>query len=111
TAGLLTLTLVLGLTGVAVFTGADFSFLRGALTVGGVVALGLIVASIIFGFSLGLLFSLAMVAFASGSVLYNTSNILRTYRTDQPVAAALSLFASIALLFWYVVRIVAGKRR
>ena len=46
-----------------------------------------------------------MVAFASGSILYNTSNIMHRYRTDQPVAAALSLFASIALLFWYVASI------
>src|SRR5699024_10624571 len=100
TAAVMTLLLVIGLTAVAVVSRTDFSFLRGILTIGGFVALGLIVASILFGFSLGLLFSLAMVAYASGSVLYNTSNILRRYRTDQPVAAALALFSSIALLFW-----------
>ncbi|MBA2278299.1 MAG: Bax inhibitor-1 family protein [Chloroflexia bacterium] len=111
TAGVITLLMVAGLTAVVVFTGTDFSFLRGALIVGGFLALGLIVASIIFGFGLGLLFAMAMVAFASGSILYNTSNILKTYRTDQPVAAALSLFASIALLFWYVLSIVSRQRR
>ncbi len=108
---LITLLMVAGLTAVVVLTRTDFSFLRSALTIGGFIALGLIVASIIFGFGLGLIFSVAMVAFAAGSVLYNTSNIMRTYRTDQPVAAALALFASIALLFWYVVRIVSGQRR
>jgi len=110
-AALITLLVVIGLTAVVVLTRTDFSFLRSALAIGGFIALGLIVASIIFGFGLGIIFSVAMVAFASGSVLYNTSNIMRRYRTAQPVAAALALFASIALLFWYVVQIVAGQRR
>ncbi len=109
-AALITALMVAGLTAVVVLTRTDFSFLRSALTIGGFVALGLIVASIVFGFSLGILFAAAMVAFASGSILYNTSNIMRTYRTDQPVAAALSLFASIALLFWYVVSITSRRR-
>ncbi len=109
-AAVITLLMVIGLTSVVVVTRTDFSFLRTALTIGGFVALGLIVASIIFGFSLGLLFAIAMVAFASGSILYNTSNIMHEYRTDQPVAAALSLFSSIALLFWYVVSITSRRR-
>jgi FtsH-binding integral membrane protein len=111
TAGLITAALVAGLTGVVVVTRTDFSFLRSALTVGGLIALGLIVASILFGVSLGLGFSLAMVAFAAGAILYNTSNVLRSYRTDQPVAAALALFGSIALLFWWVINVVGAQRR
>lgn len=109
-AALITGLMVAGLTAVVVLTRTDFSFLRSALTIGGFVALGLIVASIVFGSSLGIVFAVAMVAFASGSILYNTSNIMHTYRTDQPVAAALSLFASIALLFWYVVSIMSRRR-
>lgn len=109
-AALITALMVAGLTAVVVLTRTDFSFLCTALTIGGFVALGLIVASIVFGFSLGILFAAAMVAFASGSILYNTSNIMRTYRTDQPVAAALSLFSSIALLFWYVLSITSRRR-
>jgi FtsH-binding integral membrane protein len=109
-AGLITALMVVGLTAVVVLTRTDFSFLRTALTIGGFVALGLIVASIVFDFGLGIVFAVAMVAFASGSILYNTSNIMRTYRTDQPVAAALSLFSSIALLFWYVVSITSRRR-
>src|SRR5947199_10415229 len=66
TAGALTALLVAGLTFTAFTSGADFSFLRGALTSGSFVALGLIVASILFGFTLGLVFSLAMVLFAAG---------------------------------------------
>jgi FtsH-binding integral membrane protein len=106
----ITLLLVAGLTFVAVTTRGDFSILRSALTFGGFLALGLIIASILFGFSLGLGFSLAMVAFAAGAILYNTSNVLRSFRTDQHVAAALTLFASISLLFWYVVRSLGFRR-
>ena len=111
TAGVITLALVAGLTAVVVVTRQDFSFLRSAIVVGSLVGLGLIVAAILFNFSLGLWFSLAMVALAAGSILYNTSNILQRYRTDQHVAAALALFSAVALLFWYVLRIVASQRR
>jgi len=110
-AGLITAALVAGLTAVVVVTRTDFSFLRSALTVGGLIALGLIVASIVFGIDLGLGFSVAMVAFAAAAILYNTSNVLRSYRTDQPVAAALALFGSIALLFWWVINLVGAQRR
>jgi hypothetical protein len=109
-AAVLTGALALGLSAVPFVTGADFTFLRGAVTIAVVVSLGLIVASILFGFGLGLWFSVAMVAVAAGAILYHTSAILRTYRTDQHVAAALALFADVALLFYYVLRIV-GERR
>ena len=65
---------------------------------------GGITCSMIFGFSLGLIFSAVMIIFAGGSVLYSTSNILHQYRTDQHVAASLSLFASVALLFFYILQ-------
>ena len=110
-AAILTGVMALGLTAVPFVTGADFTVLRGALVVGGVIALGLIAASILFGFNLGLWFAVAMVGFASAAILYRTSAILRVYRTDQHVAAALGLFADVALLFYYVLRIVAESRR
>ena len=50
-----------------------------------------------------------MVIFAGAAILYQTSNILRHYRTDQHVAAALALFAAIALLFWYILRLVSRR--
>lgn len=105
-AGILTLLMFAGLTTVAFTTRKDFSFLGGILTIGGFVALGLIVCSAIFGFTLGLIFSVVMVAFASAAILYDTSNVMHHYSTDQYVAASLELFASVALLFWYVLRIV-----
>ena len=111
TAGLITGLLFAGLTVVAFTTRADFSFLRTALIVGGFVALGLIVASFIFGFTLGLIFAGAMVMLAAGFILYTTSNIIHYYRTDQYVAASLSLFAAVALMFYYVLWILLSLRR
>jgi hypothetical protein len=110
TLALITGVLFLGLTVVAFTTRTDFSFLRGVLVIGGFVALGLIVASILFGFTLGLIFSVAMVGFASAAILYYTSNVLRYYRTDQYVAASVTLFASVALLFFYVLQILISLR-
>ena len=107
----LTLLLFAGLTAVVFTTRQDFSFLRGFLTIGGLIALGLILFSVIFGFSLGLFFSGAMVILASAAILYDTSKVMHHYATTQHVAAALELFASVALLFWYVLRIVMALRR
>lgn len=101
-AGLMTLALFGGLSLIAFTSNTDFSFLRGFLTISGFVALGVIVASLIFSFDLGIWFSGAMILFAGAAILYDTSNVLRHYNTDQHVAASLSLFASLALLFWYI---------
>jgi FtsH-binding integral membrane protein len=110
TAAIITGLLFVGLSVVAFTTRADFSFLRGILVIGGFVALGLIVASIAFGFTLGLVFSVVMVGFASVAILYYTSNIIHYYRTDQYVAASITLFSSVALLFWYVLQILISLR-
>ncbi len=103
-AALITASLVTGLTFVVFTTRKDFSFLGPILSIGFIIAFGLIIASIAFGFQLGIVFSGVMIAFAAGSILYTTSNILHVYREDQHVAASLALFASVALLFWYVVQ-------
>lgn len=110
-AALLTTALFMGLTVVAFTTRADFSFLGGILTVGGLVALGVIIAGAIWGFNLGLVFSGAMVLLACGAILYDTSKIIHTHTPDQYVAASLELFASVMLLFWYVLRIMMRLRR
>ena len=104
-AGLITAVMVAGITATAFITKKDFSFLGSILTIGGFVALGIIAASIIFGFGLGLIFSGAMAIFASISILYTTSNLIHNYRTDQYVAASLALFAGVALLFYYLLHI------
>jgi FtsH-binding integral membrane protein len=110
-AGILTMCLFAGLTAVVFFTGKDFSFLGPIISIAGFVALGVIVCAIIFGFTLGLLFSLAMIVLAAGAILYDTSNILHKFRMDQHVAASLSLFASVALLFYYVLLALIQSRR
>ena len=106
-AGIITLALFGGLTAVVFLTRVD---LRSILVIGGFVALGLIVAGAIFGFDLGLWFSVAMVALAAGGILYETYNIKNVYSTDQYVGAALQLFSSIMLLFWYILRILMSRR-
>ena len=98
-----------GLTAVAFITRKDFSFLRGILVWGGILALVGIVASVLFGFEMGTWFSVAMIGFAGAAVLYDTSNILHHYPEDRYVGAALQLFASIALMFWYVLRLFMSR--
>ena len=71
----------------------------------------MIVAGIIFGFNLGLFFSALMVIVAGASILYTTSNIIKRYNPTQHLAAALALFASVALLFWYILRILMATSR
>jgi FtsH-binding integral membrane protein len=110
-AAVLTLTMFGGLTVVVFVTRSDFSYLRSILAIGSCVALGVVLVSIFMGGGLGLWFSLAMIVLACGFILYDTSNILHHYRTDQHVAASLALFASVALLFWYVIRLMLASSR
>jgi len=99
-----------GLTLIAFWTRKDFSFLRGILFWGGIVALVAIAGGVIFGFQLGTFFSVAMVGLAGAAILYDTSNVIHHYREDRYVAASLELFASVALMFWYVLRILMSRR-
>lgn len=98
-----------GLTAAVLMTGKDFSFLGSFLRWAGIVALVLIVCGVIFGFQLGVFFSVAMIALAGAAILYETSNVLHHYPEDRYVGAALSLFASVALLFWYVLRLFMSR--
>ena len=109
-AALITFFMFSGLTAVVFMTKTDFSFLRTAITIGGFVALGVIVVGAIFGFNLGLWFSVGMVVLASASILYQTSQIKDKFSTDQYVGASLQLFASIMLLFWYILRILMSRK-
>jgi len=110
-AAVITLLVFGGLSLYVLVTKADFSFLRTALFIGGMVALGLIVCGAFFGLNLGTWFSVAMIVFASGAILYTTSRVIHEYRTDQHVGAALELFAAVALLFWYVLRLLMSLSR
>ena len=98
-----------GLTVVAFVTKKDFSFLRGILVWAGILAIVAIVGSVLFGFHLGTWFSVAMIGFAGAAILYDTSNVMHHYPEDRHVAAALELFASIALMFWYVLQLFMSR--
>jgi uncharacterized protein len=99
-----------GLMFVAHRTRKDFTFLRAILMWGGVLALIAIIAAAVFGLQLGTWFSVLMIGFAGAAVLYDTSNIIHQYPEDRYVSAAMQLFASIALMFWYALRLVMGSR-
>jgi FtsH-binding integral membrane protein len=104
-AGILTLTVFGGLSAVVLLSKRDFSFLGYALRIVGFMALGLILVAVVAGLTLGVWFSVAMIALACGFILYDTSNVLHHYNTRSHVAASLALFASLALLFYYILRL------
>lgn len=109
-AATLTIAMFAGISAVAFTSKRDFSFLRNIIVIGGFISLGLIVAGMIFGFNLGLWFSVGMVILASATILYQTSKLKDSFGTEQYVGAALQLFASIMLLFWYILSILMSRR-
>lgn len=109
-AGLVTMLGFAALTGIAFWTRKDFSFLGGILRWGFICALLLMIAGMIFGFQLGVFFSIALVGLAGAAILYDTSNVIHHFPDDRHVGAALELFASVALMFWYVLRLFLASR-
>lgn len=110
-AGILTGFMFAGLTATVFVTKKDFSFMRGALSMAVFGMLGMIVASMLFGFSLGMLFTGFGILVMSGYVLYYTSNVLHHYRPTQYVAASLALFSALAMLFYYILIFVMQMSR
>ncbi len=110
-AAILTASLSGGITAYVFISGKSFSYLGSFLTMASFIALGFIVCAMLFGFQLGLWFSVVMVVFAAVAVLYQTGEVIHNYRNDQYVAAALGLFAAIALMFWYILQILLANRR
>lgn len=109
-AAVVTLVMFGGLTAIVFVTAKDFSFLKSILWLCTIAAIGLMVCAAIFGFSLGMVFIIAMVVLMCGWILYETSNVMLHYQTTQYVAAALALFASLATLFWWVLRLFMSSR-
>ncbi|MDG2028659.1 MAG: Bax inhibitor-1 family protein [Acidimicrobiales bacterium] len=109
-AALLTGVAFAALTVIGFVTRKDLSFMRPMLMFGGVCALVLIGGAVIFGFELGIWFSVAMIAFAGGSILYQTQTIIRQYPSQAYVAGSLALFMSVMTLFWYVLRLLGQLR-
>ncbi len=90
-------------------TGKDFSFLRAFLVFASLAAIGLIVASLIFGFQLGLIFTYFMIALACCYILYDTSNVMLHYPVQGYVIASVELFASVMMLFFYILRLFLSR--
>jgi FtsH-binding integral membrane protein len=115
-AGVLTMSLFAGLTATVFITRKDFSFLGPILAIASFIMFGIVIIAVIgmmMGvnpFGLGLWFSLLGVILAAGFILYDTSNVMLHFRTDQHVAAALDLFASVAYLFFHILRILILTR-
>lgn len=107
----LTASLFIALTAAVFYTRKDFSFLRGLLVFSGIAALIMILGSVIFGFGLGVWFSVLMIFLACGYVLYDTSNVLLRYGENDDVLAAVALFGAIMTLFYYVLRILMELNR
>ena len=102
--------LVVALTAVVFMTNLDFSFLKVAIVIGSICALGIVVVSLFAGWSLGAWFSIAMIVLMATVILYQTNEIKNTMETDQHVAAAFVLFSSFVTLLFYVIRLFAGRR-
>jgi hypothetical protein len=98
-----------GLTALAHTSKKDFSFLGVLIKWGFICALVLIVLSIFVGFSLGTMFSVGMVLLAGCAILYDTSKIMFEYPEDRYVGASLQLFASVALMFWYLLSLFTSR--
>lgn len=94
------------LTATVFITRHDFSYLGPMLGIAFVVLIGVAILGAFGVMSIGVWLMSAFAVFACGYILYSTSNVLHHYRTEQHVAASLALFASVALLFWYVLQIV-----
>jgi FtsH-binding integral membrane protein len=106
----ITLAIFIGLTLTVFLTKKDFSFLRGALTIGSFGLLGVILASMAFGFSLGALFCGFAILLMAGYILYQTSLVASYFPPQGFVGAALMLFSTIATLFWYVLQLLMSLR-
>lgn len=110
-ATVVTLAIFIGLTLTVFITRKDFSFLRGTLVIASFAALGVIVASAVFGFSLGLLFVGLMILLMAGYILFQTTLVMKEFPPTAYVAAALMLFSTVATLFWYVLQLLMTLRR
>jgi modulator of FtsH protease len=112
TAGVLTVGIFGGLTLYVFISKRDFSFLRGMVTVGLIVVilagvLNLFLGSGAFGFAIA---AAALLLF-SGFVLYDTSNIIRRYPTNEYVQGALALYLDAFNIFLALLRILNSGRR
>jgi uncharacterized protein len=102
----ITLVIFVGLTLTVFLTKKDFTFMRGVLSICTWAALGVIIASILFGFHLGAIFCGLLILLMAGYILFQTSLVMSYFPPSGYVAASLMLFSTVATLFWYVLQFV-----
>ena len=110
-AGIITMAIFIGLSLTVFISKKDFSFMRGMLSIATMAFIGLMIASLIFGFHMGSLFAGFGVMLMGGYILYQTSAVMKSFPPTHHVAAALMLFSTIATLFWYVLQLLMNSRR
>lgn len=97
-----------GLSGYALTTRKDFSYLGGFLFVAMMVVLLAIIASLFFSMpALNLMISAAFVLISSGLILYQTSEIIHGGETNY-ISATVTLFVSIYNLFLSLLNLLAA---
>jgi len=109
----LTCCVFVGLTAYVFTTKKDFSWMRGMLTAGIFLALGIGIISLFFGGFGGtssMLYSGFIVVLFAGYILYDTSNVLHHYPTDAYVAAAIALMIDFVTMFYYIAMLLMGSR-
>ena len=111
-AAVLTMVTFGSLTAYVMITKKDFSFLRGILLVGIILMVVGGLLNIFFFKSFGLQYYMAWagVFLFSGFILYDTSNIIRRYKTDEAVLGALALYLDILNLFLNLLIILGGRK-
>ena len=112
-AGVLTVGIFGGLTAYVFISKRDFSFMRGMLWTGLIVMIlgGLLNWFIVGSSALSFGLAVATLLLFSGFVLYDTSNIMRRYPTNEYVAGALDLYLDAFNIFLPLVRILNAGRR
>ena len=86
--------------------------MRGMVTTGLIIVvlsvlLNIFIVSSAFGFAI----SVAVLLLFSGFVLYDTSNIIKRYPTNEYIAGALSLYLDAFNIFLALLRILNAGRR
>ncbi len=112
-AGLLTVGIFGGLTAYVFVSKKDFSFMRGMMMTGLIVVVlaGVLNLFIVGSSALSFGISCAALLLFSGFVLYDTSNIIRRYPTNEYVAGALDLYLDAFNIFLALLRILNAGRR
>ncbi len=112
-AGVLTVGIFGGLTAYVFISKRDFSFLRGMVVTGLIVVIlaGLLNVFLVGSSAFGFAVAAATLLLFAGFVLYDTSNIIRRYPTNEYVAGALSLYLDAFNIFLALIRILNAGRR